>query len=210
MCKNIYLAGLCKTIGELYARKNHAQTPTHMQVQESPWVRQRVGPCQGESLPVPQGWIPLYTRDSRKGSETPRMAVVISGTGRVLADMELAPRAIHGAQQLSGTTAYAHQRVLESSSFAQLRAQVGATSICPCREDVSHLLPLHEPSHLAGHCAGSEKGSAPLFEQPGSPSQSALLSARSSMAFYFMKVYFFSLYCQYVSFFPQRGWWLFF
>lgn len=71
MCKNIYLAGLCKTIGELYARKNHTQTPTHMQVQESLWVRQRVGPCHGESLPVPQGWIPLYTRDSRKGSETP-------------------------------------------------------------------------------------------------------------------------------------------
>lgn len=135
----------------------------------------------------------------------PRMAVVISGTARVLADTELAPRAVHGAQQISGTTAYAHQWVLKSSGFAQLRAQLGATSICPYREVVSHLLPLHEPSHLAGHCAGSKKGSAPLFEEPESPSQSALLSARSSMAFYFMKVYFFSLYCQYVSFFPQRG-----
>lgn len=187
MCKNIYLVGLCKTRGE------YAQTPTHMQVQESPWVRQQVWPCQGESLPVPQGWIPPC-RGSRKGSETLHVAVAISGNDRVLADTELVPRAVHRAQQLSGTTAYAHQCVLESSGFTQLHAQLGATSTY-LAEKVAHTcsicidLPTWQTTMQAARRAHHHQLSN-LGVLPNQPCTQQGLCAffGTSRAFYFMKV----------------------
>lgn len=50
------------------------------------------------------------------------------GVAGIFPDPELAPRAVCGAQQLLRTTACAHLCVLGSTGFAQLHAQLGASS----------------------------------------------------------------------------------
>lgn len=161
--------------------------PTHTQVQGSPRIRQCVRPRQGESPPVTQGWI-LLRRGSRKGSETPRVAVAIAGTGRVLAGTELAPRALCGAQQLPGTTACAHLCIL------------GTRYLLSC---VHSWVPSAPTSHRKKLTLAPSAWTFPLDRSPPCGQRglsitgwttwesfpiSPALTARSSMALYFMKV----------------------
>lgn len=171
MCQNTYLVGLCETIGQLSAWKNYMQEhpPTPQRRDPHGWGSES-GHVKGTAHPSPRAGPPC-----------------VGAVGR-----EVKPHT--WPEPSAGPAGFWLAQSSPQEPSVELSSSRGQqpVHICAYGEAAPALhrkrLTLSPSAWTFPLGQVTVKCSASPSDQPGSPSQSALLAGRPSMAFYFMKV----------------------